>query len=745
MKKTILRRLKKPFVIFLSAFLLLSCAGCGDEEYWDDEEYDEYGKEDYDEEYDEDYDEEYDEDYDEEYEDEYEEYEESSSSVPSTASAMKGTQMSVSGSTGDLSIQRTLVSDLGEVGDANTWTIFIYLCGTDLESDGGMGTDDIDEMLGATVSDHVRFIIQTGGTSQWNTSGVDDSVIQRFLISDGVMEKVDEKPLASMGTTDSLTDFLVWGLNEFKSDKMGLVMWNHGGGSISGVCFDEMYDNDSIDLMELDNALSECAATYNRRFKFIGFDACLMGTVEVANVLATYADYMYGSEETEPGSGWDYKAIGDYLAENPDADGADLGKEVCDSFLAACEAQNDDELTTLSVIDLSKIDELLTNFNVFAKNMYEAGQDSSNIAEMVRGIQSADNYGGNNKTEGYTNMVDMGGIIDACSSFADGADAAKKSLDSAVVYQVTGSTHPNASGLSMYYPLSIQGSNELSIFEKISVSPYYLSFVDRQNKTGATDDSFEDYDEEQFFEDDGNWEYGTSDDSYWNYLDNYEQTGESSYITFTTEPEVDDDGVFGFQLDENGINNAAGVYALVYTLSEDGNDLIELGETVDVNGDWSTGKFSDNFDGYWLSLSDGQNIATYVVEETEDYVVYTSPILLNGDETNLRMKQYYDDGRVEVEGAWDGISEDGVASRDIIKLKSGDAITPCYYAYDINTDEEFEYEGEEFKVSGTLEIGYDMMYVGEYRYSFCIDDIYGDYYISDHVEFSIDEDGNITF
>ena len=734
MKKTILKRLKKPFVIFLSAFLLLSCAGCGDEEYWDDEEYDEYGNE------------EYDEDYDEEYEDdEYEEYEESSSSVPSTASAMKGTQMSVSGSTGDLSIQRTLVSDLGEVGDANTWTIFIYLCGTDLESDGGMGTDDIDEMLGATVSDHVRFVIQTGGTSQWNTSDVDDSVIQRFLISDGVMEKVDEKPLASMGTTDSLTDFLVWGLNDFKSDKMGLVMWNHGGGSISGVCFDEMYDNDSIDLMELDNALSECAATYNRRFKFIGFDACLMGTVEVANVLATYADYMYGSEETEPGSGWDYKAIGDYLAENPDADGADLGKEVCDSFLAACEAQNDDELTTLSVIDLSKIDELLTNFNVFAKNMYEAGQDSSNIAEMVRGIQSADNYGGNNKTEGYTNMVDMGGIIDACSSFADGADATKKSLDSAVVYQVTGSTHPNASGLSMYYPLSIQGSNELSIFEKISVSPYYLSFVDRQNKTGATDDSFEDYDEEQFFEDDGNWEYGTSDDSYWNYLDNYEQTGESSYITFTTEPEVDDDGVFGFQLDENGINNAAGVYALVYTLSEDGNDLIELGETVDVNGDWSTGKFSDNFDGYWLSLSDGQNIATYVVEETEDYVVYTSPILLNGDETNLRMKQYYDDGRVEVEGAWDGISEDGVASRDIIKLKSGDAITPCYYAYDINTDEEFEYEGEEFKVSGTLEIGYDMMYVGEYRYSFCIDDIYGDYYISDHVEFSIDEDGNITF
>ncbi len=740
MKKTIFKRLKKPFVVFLSAFLLLSCAGCGDEEFWDDEEYDEYGEEDYDDEYD-DYDD-YDE-YDDEYGDDYEE--DSSSSVPSTASAIKGTQMSVSGSTGELSIERTFVGDCGEIGDNNTWTIFVYLCGTDLESDGGMGTDDLDEMMAGTSEECVRFVVQTGGTSEWNTGDVDENKIQRFLISDGQIEMVEEKSLENMGATDTLTDFLVWGLDKFKSNNMGLVMWDHGGGSITGVCFDEMYDNDSIDLMEMDNALSVCAETYDRKFQFIGFDACLMGTVEVANVLAPYANYMYGSEETEPGSGWDYKAIGTYLGENKNADPADLGKEVCDSFLAACEAQDDDELTTLSVIDLSKIDDLLTSFNTFSKSMYEAGQDSSNIAEMVRGIKSADNYGGNNKTEGYTNMVDMGGIIQACSSYADGADEAKKALDSAVVYQVTGSTHPDASGLSMYYPLQIQGSNELSLFEKISVSPYYLSFVDRQNKTGATDDSFEDYDDEQFIEEDGSWEYGTSDDDYWEYLDDYEQTGESPYITFTTEPEVDDEGTFGFQLDENGINNAAGVYALVYTLSEDGNDLIELGETVDVNGDWSTGKFSDNFDGYWLSLSDGQNIATYVVEETDDYVVYTSPILLNGEETNLRMKQYYSDGRVEVEGAWDGINEDGVASRDIIKLKSGDAITPCYYAYDINSDEEFEYEGEEFKVSGTLEIGYDMMYVGEYRYSFCIDDIYGDYYISDHVEFSIDEDGNITF
>ncbi|MBQ1490817.1 MAG: hypothetical protein IIZ39_02555, partial [Blautia sp.] len=42
------------------------------------------------------------------------------------------------------------------------------------------------------------------------------------------------------------------------------------------------------------------------RYDFIGFDTCLMATVENARMLADYADYMIASEETEPGIGWYY-------------------------------------------------------------------------------------------------------------------------------------------------------------------------------------------------------------------------------------------------------------------------------------------------------------------------------------------------------------------------------------------------------------------------------------------------------
>lgn len=712
---------KKIQAMVLAAFMAFSLTACGDDYEDDGEDWD--------------------------YESEYDEKEDpGDQTIPEgEVGSISGLSMQVDNASGELVISRKSF-DQAQVPDDGVWTIFVYLCGSDLESESGMGTDDMEEMRNAAPSDKVRFVVQTGGADGWQ-SDVDDSVMQRFVIQNGSITEVDTADLSSMGSPDTLSDFLVWGTENYASEHMGLIFWNHGGGSITGVCFDELHDNDSVSLMEMDAALMTCAESSGRKFDFIGYDACLMGTIEVANVLATYADYMYASEEMEPGSGWDYTAIGNYLAGQPETTAADLGKVVCDSFMEACKKQQDDSLTTLSVIDLSKIDALLSSFNSFAKNMYAVGEDSVEVGEMIRGIEAADNFGGNNKTEGYTNMVDLGGICDACASYTEGADAAKQALADAVVYKISGDTHPNASGLSVYYPLSVQGSNELSLFGKISVSPYYLSFVDRLNNTGATENDFASYDDDQWFEDGEAWEWGeTSDDSHWDYLDDYEQTGESAYITFAEDPAVSDEGVYGLTLDEDGIDNSAGICALVYELSEDGESILELGETTDIVGDWESGSFSDNFDGYWLSLPDGQNLATYIVEETEDYVIYTSPILLNGDETNLRIRQYFSDGHVEIEGAWEGISEEGAASREIVKLTDGDVITPLYYAFSAEDEEdEFQFVGEEYTVSGNTVIQYGLMPEGEYYYAFCIDDIYGDYYCTDPVTFNIDENGDITF
>lgn len=661
----------------------------------------------------------------------------------------QGLSMSVDRATGRLDISRPVRSEEWSADEAGTWTIFVYLCGTDLESEYGMASGDLMEMLDAAGSDDICFVVETGGAYEWYDDGVDGNRRQRFLIRNGEMYLVDEGADLNMGQSGALADFLQWGLAEWPAERMGLVLWDHGGGSVAGVCFDERYDYDSLSLREIDDALLQACG--GMTFEFIGFDACLMGTLETANILASYARYMYGSEETEPGSGWDYTEIGDYLAAHPGADGAELGRVVCDSYLAACRAEDDDDLATLSVVDLSRLDTLLVSFNAFAESMYGAGSDSEALASMIRGIERADNFGGNNKSEGYTNMVDLGGLLSACADWTEGADAALAALRDAVIYSVSGATHRGVSGLSLYYPLSVQGSQELSVFSDICTSPYYLAFVDEHNRSsvnggeyngGWLDEWFYDW-----FGDDDIWYWPPepgAEDGYWDYLDGYEQTGESPLITFEIEPVLDEDGDYWFVLDDEGYDFAADVYGYVYELSPDGEDLIELGETYDIIADWETGFFCDDFDGWWLSLPDGQNLALYIVETAADHIIYTSPVFLNGEETNLRLRQGYD-GSVVIEGAWDGIDEYGAAAREIVKLQSGDSIVPIYYSYSLDDLEEAYYYGAEYTVRGTPEVTYDVMESGDYLFAFCIDDIFGDYYLTDFVMFYVDEYGDIYF
>ncbi len=669
-----------------------------------------------------------------------------------------GPVLSVDSDSGELQLNRPDTRDEKPMGAEDTWTILVYLCGTDLESaedgEGGAATSDLEEMCTVSADGRVRFLVETGGTAYWYNHTVSAGKSQRFLISGDGIEKVDESGRKGMGESQTLADFIEFGVQNYPAEKMGLVLWNHGGGSITGVCFDELYDNDSLSLREIGDALSKASAVMTDRFEFIGFDACLMGSLEMANIAAGYARYMVGSEEYEPGNGWDYAAIAGYLSAHPDADGKALGKVICDSFYTSCEEADDADIATLSVVDLEKLDPLLVAFNRFAQNMYEAGSDSEALTQMVRGIRSAENFGGNNRMDGYSNMVDLKGLVSACEGIAEGTEEVLQALADCVVFQVLGADHPNASGLSLYYPLEIQGSSELSIFSRICVSPYYLSFVDRLAHGSVSDGDTEEYDDGVWFWNEGSWffpedgeeDYDDWNDGYWDYLDEYEGGGESSLITFEYPPQLDEEGSYCFILDDDGYWFTSDVYACVYQLSPDEEDnIIELGETIDVYADWETGYFADEFDGYWISLPDGQNLALYLVDITDDYVIYTSPVYLNDAETNLRLRQYFDDGRVTVEGCWDGINEYGASDREIRKLKPGDVLIPRYSAWNLDTGEELEYTGQEYAVTDETALYYDLMDPGEYYYAFDIEDIYGDYFLTDFVAYTVEEDGTVNY
>ncbi len=676
-----------------------------------------------------------DEDEDEDIDDEDEEEDDETDDGENAAEKeVNGFALSVNGSDGKMRVSRAKNKSQA-MGEPDVWTIFVYLCGTDLESEDGYGaaSGDIAQMLEAEGSDNVRFVIQTGGTSQWQNEVFSSDECGRYLLQNQDITSVDSVPLANMGSPDTLADFLEWGVENYASEKMGVVFWDHGGGSITGVCVDELFEGDTLYLSEINSAFSKVYANMTDKFEFVGFDCCLMGTAETANILASYARYFYGSQETEPGSGWDYTAIGNFLAQNPSANGAELGKVVADSFYAECEASEQEDGCTFTIVDCDKIDEFIVAFNDYMNELY--GSADSDLAGIVRGVNNAENFGGNNKSESYTNMVDIGGIVKSCSSYADGS-ALLSALDDCIVYNINGINHSNASGLSVYYPLCVQGSEELKVFSGICISPFYLSLVDMVAK-GYTGNG---YDNQVFFTEDGDWEIEDGsceyyDDSYFDYADE-ESDEQSELITFAAKPYLDDDGVYAFMLDENGLEYTAGVSAYIIMKIGD-NTMLELGETYDVYADWEKGIFTDNFDGSWLSLPDGSLLALYIVGFEDGRAIYTSPIELNGKRTNLRIVQTSDS--IYIDGAWDGIDENGMASREVKKLKAGDMIAPIYYFYEDDDDEQtFTADAYEWSDGDTIQ--YSTLPDSNYYYAFCIDDVYGDFYMTDPVCFTVEGD-----
>ncbi len=636
-------------------------------------------------------------------------------------------------------------NEIVPMGDEGTWTVFVYICGSDLESENGCASSDIGEMLECSGNEDIRFVIQTGGSKYWHMD-IDEDKLQRYCICDGKMELVNEQPDGDMGEGNVLTDFLEWGVQEYPAEKMGLILWNHGGGSIAGVCLDERTFN-ILSLKEIGNSLYNASRNMTDMFEFVGFDACLMATAETAMILSDYARYMIASQESEPGFGWNYSQWGQYLCDNPDIDGAELGKAICDSYYQVCEDTELDYLATLSVVDLSKMDALAEVFSLYSQDLYELTQNEKELSTVLRRINDVDNYGGNNESSDYyTNMVDMGGIAAAGAAASDYASDVVKALDDAVVYMVNGDMHAESSGLSMYYPLKVEGSQELKIFRDICLGTYYLGFVDKIAYGYGNAGDISDYENEELLEDfennSGDGYYEDEDyenDDSWDYIDEFEQTGLSPAITFDVEPFIDEDGYYGFYLSEDGLNNTASVQASVYYVTDDYVDLIDLGLSCDIIADWEEGYFCDNFDGYWFTLSDGQMLSVYIDEEGDGYDIYSCPIYLNGEEAYLRIcHEYVETGEVTILGVWKGVDENGAASRETEPLQEGDIIIPRHYAYDMENDVDCEYVGEEYIYGDDSDIWFDFLPDGTYCYSFYIYDFYGDYYEPDYVFFTID-------
>ena len=355
-------------------------------------------------------------------------------------------------------------------GGQDQTTIMVYLLGTDLESRSGMATMDLQEMLAADLSDNVNIVLETGGTAKWKNDQISSNTNQRYLIdSDGL--KLLEADLGKKSMVDpaNLTEFINYSKEKFPADRYMLVFWDHGGGSVTGYGYDEHFKGDTMTLAEIGNALSNADC----KFDFVGFDACLMATLETAFVVEPYADYLIASEELEPGIGWYYTGWLNTLSQNPSIETIDLGKKLIDDYIQEVKRKTPRSQATLSLVDLAELKGIVPeSFGKFAEATGKLIK-SDDYKVVADSRASTKEFAASSKIN-QIDLVDFAKRLGTPEALAF-ADV----LDQAVKYNRMSDNITNANGLSIYFPYGKLNtvSSMVDTYEKINMDENYTEAI----------------------------------------------------------------------------------------------------------------------------------------------------------------------------------------------------------------------------------------------------------------------------
>ena len=346
----------------------------------------------------------------------------------------------------------------------DAWTIMIYMCGSDLESENKLATGDIKEILSRTGQpDDVNIIIETGGAKSWSTTyGISKSNLERWHVENRKLVKDASITKANMGLSTTFQSFLEWGLTEYPAEKTGVILWNHGGG-MRGVCYDENYSDDTLLNSEVKTALTNAFAktSQNEKLEFIGYDACLMQVQDVAEFNSNYFNYMIASQESESGYGWDYDTWVDDLYAYKSTD--TILKAIVDGFIednggaSASSYQGYVADQTLSYLDLSKMATYKEAWEDMAAAL-STKLNSDNRTKFNTLIKSVKHFAGDDYD--YFGTFDAKDFIDklqANTTFKIDsviANAVLTAMNDLVKYSVAQKGAGNANGICMFWSVN---------------------------------------------------------------------------------------------------------------------------------------------------------------------------------------------------------------------------------------------------------------------------------------------------
>lgn len=616
-----------------------------------------------------------------------------------------------------------------EQGNASdTYTLMLYMCASDLESECGFATEDLNEIMYGYTAGNLNVIVQTGGTAEWQNTVVADDRCQRYRVTEDGLELVDDSlGMQNMADSATLTDFIQYCSSNYAADHYGLVLWDHGGGVVGGYGYDENFGGDSMSLTEMSRALGDASV----HLDMLGFDACLMANFETCLMAAPYADYLIASEEPEPGCGWYYTDWIGKLSENCGIPPKRYGRQIIDDYITESGWDSPSMYSTLGMFDLQQVTQkllpALSQFSDDAVQQLSAG-------EYRRISQSR-----SNTRAVYQSELDHIDLLDyAQHSQSETADQLEQAVSDCVVYYQETENGSGDNGLSIlfpYYDLSALDMLE-EMYQTLGYDDAYPAFLEQfanvmaggqisvsgfsntQNHAAASE-----YSGFQWFDADAGY-----DESY------YETYSADLSLLETTEV----DGRCVLELSEEDweiVNDAAMQMFAVYD-----------GFYVDMGLD-DYCKFDDygnlivEYDQTWVAL-DGQVVPFFHESYTSDgdsfFTCGSVPCVYNGIDAEIVLVWDTEHPSGYAAGVRP-VYTDSVAAKGLYDICDGDTFQVYYDIYDedLNYVETMTLDDEIFTVQDSLEVGYAdaAEQLGDTFIYYVLEDIYNNTYYTDSIAY----------
>lgn len=597
-----------------------------------------------------------------------------------------------------------------------------------VSDDKGAASSDIEEMLSDKWSDNINIVIQTGGATRWSNQLVNPNRTQRFLYKGGVFNEIESLPLQPSSTVPTLTDFLTFCRDSYPADHTMLVLWNHGGGAFG-------YGNDSIygsalSLKDIREALGNVyePSQADPAFDIIGFDACLMSSLEVTHALDGFASYYAVSEETEPGSGWDYGPWLKAMSDDPTMSPARVAREIADSYMDFYMTENANigflllQDVTFSVLDAAKAGELYDAYGELTKaQLADATKDLSVLATMGRCADASTHYCGS--AYDIFNTIDLGNYVDHMVDFyPEQCAKIKELIGQTVLYHRESGSLAGSQGITVYLPGNVHEAYGLK---------YALDYVNGICDDDATRALY----------------YYKIAGSLNDELKSYAATlaeGEPKKLDTKpfkefgrVEPQLKGD-YFAIPIDQ-GLQEMLQSYQLEFArIDYDKGTITYLGRDEYLT--FEDGALNVDFDGEWIYLNHAP-LAVEVVSATDSFVTYRSKVSVDGEKKYLEFTYDRDTEELSLLGVrdvptsvifGDALTNNVFATtRTFNEIPEGALIKPIYDVYDMETQTTSEQESEDSVRFGQraklLLRGLDN---GGYLATAVITDIRGDEYYS---------------